>query len=418
MENSNETAKTMTIGGVTHPIEDTTARQGVASLQSALDAIIGGDTTTAIRTFQEVINFLAGVTDDETLIGKLNALNTLISGKVDKETGKGLSTNDYTTADKQKLAGLSNYDDTNVYDEIDDVRDAMPKGDFKVSVTVTESRPGAQEISIDKTYAQIVQAIADGYRVYAVMNGTSVLDLVAIGESSVLFSSITDEKFSVITISASGVILNDYSTINNISYNALTRAISVNRGGFVANLFTLAAVAISGSYNDLTDKPTIPSALSGFSEDSTHRTVTDAEKATWNGKQAAMTPDSTPTANSTNYVTSGGIKTYVDSKTSMPIVSLTPTNNTAALDAGKYYLLGSVGSSTAANNVLTLSFTTSQTEALSYMGRFTAVADALSLSLPSGIHFTDNVPDIEAGHTYEFNILYDTCVLTDITYTA
>ena len=38
----------------------------------------------------------------------------LSEGKVDKETGKGLSTNDYTTAEKDKLAGLSNYDDTAV----------------------------------------------------------------------------------------------------------------------------------------------------------------------------------------------------------------------------------------------------------------------------------------------------------------
>lgn len=35
-----------------------------------------------------------------------------ISGKVDKVAGKGLSTEDYTTEDKNKLAGLSNYDDT------------------------------------------------------------------------------------------------------------------------------------------------------------------------------------------------------------------------------------------------------------------------------------------------------------------
>lgn len=32
-----------------------------------------------------------------------------LSGKVDKVEGKGLSTNDYTTAEKNKLAGLSNY---------------------------------------------------------------------------------------------------------------------------------------------------------------------------------------------------------------------------------------------------------------------------------------------------------------------
>ena len=38
------------------------------------------------------------------------------------------------------------------------------------------------------------------------------------------------------------------------------------------------------SYNGLTDKPTIPTALSELSDDSTHRLVTDTEKSTWDGK--------------------------------------------------------------------------------------------------------------------------------------
>lgn len=46
----------------------------------------------------------------------------------------------------------------------------------------------------------------------------------------------------------------------------------------------LATVATSGSYNDLSNKPTIPTALADLSADTTHRTVTDAEKAAWNGK--------------------------------------------------------------------------------------------------------------------------------------
>lgn len=37
------------------------------------------------------------------LVGKIK---TLLSGKVDKETGKGLSVNDYTNAEKAKLAGV------------------------------------------------------------------------------------------------------------------------------------------------------------------------------------------------------------------------------------------------------------------------------------------------------------------------
>ena len=41
-------------------------------------------------------------------------VNTALEGKVDKVTGKTLSTNDYTTAEKEKLAGLSNYDDADI----------------------------------------------------------------------------------------------------------------------------------------------------------------------------------------------------------------------------------------------------------------------------------------------------------------
>ena len=42
------------------------------------------------------------------------ALKSELDGKVDKEEGKGLSSNDYTDAEKAKLAGLENYDDTQI----------------------------------------------------------------------------------------------------------------------------------------------------------------------------------------------------------------------------------------------------------------------------------------------------------------
>lgn len=70
--------------------------------------------------------------------------------------------------------------------------------------------------------------------------------------------------------------------------------------------------------------PTVPTALSQLSDDSTHRLVTDTEKSTWNGKQNALTFDSTPTANSTNPVTSGGVKSYVDG--AIPTVPTISTN--------------------------------------------------------------------------------------------
>lgn len=62
----------------------------------------------------------------------------------------------------------------------------------------------------------------------------------------------------------------------------------------------LSAVAKSGKLSDAT-------------EDSTHQTVTAAQKTEWSGKQDALTFDSTPTAGSTNPVTSGGVKSAIDS---------------------------------------------------------------------------------------------------------
>ena len=43
-----------------------------------------------------------------------SAFNKALNNKVDKVSGKGLSTNDYTSAEKNKLASLQNYDDTQV----------------------------------------------------------------------------------------------------------------------------------------------------------------------------------------------------------------------------------------------------------------------------------------------------------------
>lgn len=92
------------------------------------------------------------------------------------------------------------------------------------------------------------------------------------------------------------------------------------------NTSDLSTVATSGNYNDLSNKPTIPDELSDLSDDSTHRLVTDTEKSTWNAKQNALTFDTTPTANSTNPVTSAGIKAYVDNATPTITMDDTPTS--------------------------------------------------------------------------------------------
>lgn len=64
------------------------------------------ETIELTSTLEYVANVEQGGSYDDT------ALWNALENKVDKVNGKELSSNDYTDADKQKLAGLQNYDDT------------------------------------------------------------------------------------------------------------------------------------------------------------------------------------------------------------------------------------------------------------------------------------------------------------------
>ena len=94
----------------------------------------------------------------------------------------------------------------------------------------------------------------------------------------------------------------------------------------------------SGSYNDLTNKPTIPDELADLSDDSTHRVVTDTEKSTWNSKQAALVSGTNiKTVNNESLLGSGNISI------SSGVTSYNDLTDKPFYDAT--YLLRAVGSS-------------------------------------------------------------------------
>lgn len=90
-----------------------------------------------------------------------------------------------------------------------------------------------------------------------------------------------------------------------------------------ANDADLAAIAKSGN-------------LADAKQDATHRVVTDTEKAAWNAKQDALSFDTTPTANSSNPVTSGGVKTALDAKAAKSEIVKTSTGLTDSVDLMRY----------------------------------------------------------------------------------
>ena len=83
---------------LTSEISRATGREN--EIEAKIDALIGNA--------PEIMDSLP------ELIDVINNHAELIEGKVDRQPGKGLSTNDYTTEEKNKLAGLTNYNDSEV----------------------------------------------------------------------------------------------------------------------------------------------------------------------------------------------------------------------------------------------------------------------------------------------------------------
>lgn len=96
-------------------------RHTAEQVDDGIDKANAAAPKSTVYTKTEVDTALAAKADSSDVYDK-DAVGDLLEGKVDVETGKGLSTNDYTNAEKSKLANLENYDDTEVKTSIASVR--------------------------------------------------------------------------------------------------------------------------------------------------------------------------------------------------------------------------------------------------------------------------------------------------------
>lgn len=80
-------------------------------------------------------------------------LDTLFNTKVDKVTGKGLSTEDFTTAEKTKLAGLENYDDSTIIASLDTKVDKVTGKGLSTEDFTTAEKTKLAEFGAASTYA-------------------------------------------------------------------------------------------------------------------------------------------------------------------------------------------------------------------------------------------------------------------------
>lgn len=320
-----------------------------------------------------------------------------VSNKVDKVVGKGLSTEDYTTAEKQKLAGLSNYDDTEIQAEVDAKYEkpstGIPKSDLASGVQASLGKADTALQSSDlegyATTDDVDNAVAA-----LVSSAPQTLDTLkeladALGDDPNFATTMATQLGNKVDKESGKSLMTDaeHTKLAGIAAGAEVNVqpnwtqTNTSADDYIKNKPTLATVATSGSYNDLLNKPTIPSKTSDLTNDSgftsnagtiTGITMNGASKGTsgvvdlgtvitahqdisgkanasdvytktqadtlLTGKQNTLTFDSTPTTSSTNPVTSGGVKTYVDGKVSITGITTNQDGTfTIALSNGNSY---------------------------------------------------------------------------------
>ena len=192
----------------------------------------------------------------------VTGLETALAGKVNTEEGKGLSTNDYTDAEKAKLSGIATGAQKNVQsdwnatsgDALIKNKPTIPTVPAKVSsfendagylTSYTETDPTVPAWA--KTESKPTYTASE---VGAEASGAVITHNTSSSAHSTLFSAKQNK------ITATGLLKGTSSGV--VAATAGTDYAAASHTHAAANVTGLATVATSGKYGDLTEKPTIP----------------------------------------------------------------------------------------------------------------------------------------------------------------
>lgn len=232
---------------------------------------------------------------------------TSLSGKVDKELGKGLSTNDYTTEEKTKLTNIEAAAQVNIIE--------------KIIVNGTEVVPVNKAVALT-LLTNTVNNLANYYlktetytqdEVNALINSISSLTMEIVNELPT--SDISTTTIYLVPTGSNNV-YSQYAYINNVW--ALLGSTSVD----LTNYYTKAQMdTLLAAKQDTLTFDSAPTSLS--TNPVTSGGVYDALAA----KQNSLTFDAAPTTGSTNPVTSGGVYDALAAKQDVVTIDTTPTED-------------------------------------------------------------------------------------------
>ena len=235
-----------------------------------------------------------------------SAINQQMSLKVDKISGKGLSTNDYTTDEKTKLSGIESNAEVNIIGEI--VVNGTPLVPVNKSVAINILTKSVDDLVNYYTKTQTYTK----EEVNNLVNSISSLTLDIV--STLPTEDISTTTIYLLPVTGATNVYMQYAYINNEWAQLGTTQVDLT------NYYTKAQI---DTYLAL--------------------------------KQDLLTFDDIPTANSNNPVKSGGIKTALDGKEDTLQLDLAPTE-----DSAKYLNSGSIFTALAAKLAEAKSYTDAQ----------------------------------------------------------
>lgn len=196
-----------------------------------------------------------------------SALNSGLSGKVDKDGSKVLSTNDFTNALKSKLEGLSNYDDSAINSAVNKLRtdfDTLVSGDTTTAIkTFNEVIAFLNGITDTEDLESIIASIEQ--QIATKQDKITDLDTIRQGaaKGATALQSYTEKYTGTYSKPSGGIPKSDLASAVQTSLEKADTALQTHQDiSGKADKSSLAAVATSGSYNDLTGKPTVDTSLS------------------------------------------------------------------------------------------------------------------------------------------------------------
>lgn len=168
----------------------------------------------------------------------------------------------------------------------------------------------------------------------------------------------------------------------------------------------------SGSYTDLSNKPTIPTKLSQLTEDDSHMTVTKAQRDKIDNFSSgsggtSITVDTTLSSTSVNPVANKAVTNALNTKADKSELGIDIVNtaqSTITMQSGKYYVFGEMAS------INVTCEATPSGKAFICGFEFSSGSTPTSLTL-NKCTLTSDSDDVVANKTYEVNILNGSAIV-------